>query len=63
MAALQASIEAAKPAAITPTDPGKPKKTAKAKTKTAAAEDKQAAGAEGPKPKRRKTAKKNETVS
>ncbi|MDR0268318.1 Ku protein [Paenibacillus sp.] len=60
MAALQASIEAAKPAVIT--DPGKPKRTTKPKTKTATA-DKQAAGSEGPKPKRRKTTKKNETVS
>ncbi|MCJ8014414.1 Ku protein [Paenibacillus sp. KQZ6P-2] len=62
MAALQASIEAAKPT-LTATDPGKPKKATKTKTKTTAAEDKQAAGAEGPKPKRRKTTKKNETVS
>ncbi|MWV44535.1 Ku protein [Paenibacillus sp. HJL G12] len=60
MAALQASIEASKPAIAT--DPGKPKKTTKPKAKTTA-EGKQAAGAEGPKPKRRKTAKKNETVS
>ncbi|MEC0239288.1 Ku protein [Paenibacillus dokdonensis] len=63
MAALQASIEASRPASVV-TDPGKPKKAAKPKAKTAAAaDDKQAAGAEGPKPKRRKTAKKNETVS
>ncbi|MGN7358715.1 Ku protein [Paenibacillus sp. SAF-054] len=61
MAALQASIEASKPTLAT--DPGKPKKTAKTKAKTSAGEDKQAAGAEGPKPKRRKTTKKNETVS
>ncbi|OZB95977.1 Ku protein [Paenibacillus sp. XY044] len=59
MAALQASIEAAKPVA---TDPGTAKKTARGKAKAKPAEPAAAAG-EGPKPKRRKTTKKNETVS
>lgn len=62
MAALQASIEASKPNVAT--DPGTPKKTAKTKShaKTAAGDTATASG-EGPKPKRRKTTKKNETVS
>ncbi|GAB6988110.1 non-homologous end joining protein Ku [Paenibacillus pini] len=65
MAALQASIEAVQPVA---TDPGKTKKTpAKRKASSEATSAKTAneevPAAEGPKPKRRKTAKKNETVS